>query len=94
MEIFGEAKVAKFSRRHSASRKSLERFLKIARGSEWRHLMDIRQSLQATDYTSSGRFVFDIGGNKYRLIATINFEKQALLIESIMTHEEYNRKDF
>ena len=38
--------------------------------------------------------VFDISGNKYRLVATVNFEKQILLIERVLTHEEYNREEF
>ncbi|MGA2740068.1 MAG: type II toxin-antitoxin system HigB family toxin [Bryobacteraceae bacterium] len=34
-----------------------------------------------------------MGGNKYRVIAVVNFEKQALLIEKVLTHEEYNREN-
>ena len=36
--------------------------------------------------------VFNFGGNKYRLIALVNFVKQILLIDQVFTHEEYNRK--
>jgi len=36
--------------------------------------------------------IFDIGGNKYRVIAIVNFEKQAMLIEKVLTHEEYSRE--
>ncbi|MGA2594313.1 MAG: type II toxin-antitoxin system HigB family toxin [Bryobacteraceae bacterium] len=37
--------------------------------------------------------IFDIGGNKYRLIAVVNFEKQVLLIEEVWTHEKYDREN-
>jgi len=33
--------------------------------------------------------VFDIGGNKYRLIAEINFSRRVLFIRGILTHKEY-----
>nr|WP_246296620.1 type II toxin-antitoxin system HigB family toxin [Allochromatium humboldtianum] len=35
--------------------------------------------------------VFDIGGNKYRLIAYIRFEKQILYIKAVLTHQDYDR---
>lgn len=35
--------------------------------------------------------VFDIGGNKYRLIAYIRFEKQILYIKAVLTHRDYDR---
>jgi mRNA interferase HigB len=40
----------------------------------------------------SGRLIFDIGGNKYRLIASVDFKEQLLLIERIPTHEDYERE--
>lgn len=35
--------------------------------------------------------VFDIGGNKYRLIAYIRFEKQIIYIKAVLTHREYDK---
>jgi mRNA-degrading endonuclease HigB of HigAB toxin-antitoxin module len=37
--------------------------------------------------------IFDIGGNNYRLVAPVDFEEQMMWIDSIMTHEQYSRKD-
>jgi len=38
--------------------------------------------------------MFDIGGNKYRLIARVDFEEQMLVVERVLTHNEYRREDF
>lgn len=92
MKVLGEPRLAKFSRKHPPSRKPLQRFLEIVRASEWKHFPAVKESFPAADYTPSGRVVFDIGGNKYRVIATISFERQELLIEAALTHEEYNRE--
>ncbi|HEX5430543.1 MAG TPA: type II toxin-antitoxin system HigB family toxin [Bryobacteraceae bacterium] len=90
----GEAKMARFSQKHAASRKPLGRFLKLARQSEWRHFPDIKKVFPATDYAAStGTLIFDLGGNKYRLIARVDFEEQLLIIDKIMTREEYEREN-
>jgi len=53
-----------------------------------------KAAFPATDYApATGMLVFDIGGNKYRLIATVDFTEQLLHIRRILTHEEYSRED-
>lgn len=62
---------------------------------EWLHFPDVKRTFPAADYVrSTGRVIFDIGGNKYRLIARVDFDEQLLYIEQVLTHEEYDRKDF
>jgi len=93
VRILGEMAITRFTRKYAASRKPLERFLKIAREAEWPHLPAVKQTFPATDYApSSGTLIFDIGGNKYRLIARVDFEEQLLFIQNVMTHEEYDRE--
>lgn len=94
MRVLGEAMIARFARKHAASRSSLQRFLEIARAADWRHFPALKRSFSAADYTASGMVVFDIGGNKYRILATVDFQKQILLIERVLTHEEYSREKF
>ena len=54
----------------------------------------MKQTFPAADYAPSTRtLIFDIGGNKYRLVARVDFEEEVLYIESVMTHEEYGRED-
>lgn len=72
----------------------LQRFLEIAHGADWPHFPALKQTFAATDLgRKTGKAIFDIGGNKYRVIAVVNFEKQALLIEEVLTHEEYKREN-
>ena len=94
MRVLGEAMIARFAKRHSASRKPPQRFLEIARTADWPHFPALKRSFAAADYTSKGTIIFDVGGNKYRLVATVNFEKQILLIDRVLTHEEHSREDF
>ena len=86
---------AKFAMIHPLSRKPLRRFLEIARESEWAHFSSVKKSFAAVDYApSTGTLIFDIGGNKYRLIARVDFEEQMLLIQDVLTHGQYVKEDF
>jgi mRNA interferase HigB len=92
--VHGKLTLSRFSRKHAGARKSLARFQELARSAHWRNFPDVKATFPATDYTpDTGTLIFDIGGNKYRLVARVDFEEQMLWIDSIMTHEQYDRKD-
>jgi mRNA interferase HigB len=94
VKVFGEAVIAGFARSHPASRNPLQRFATIARSAVWPHFPALRETFPATDYApATGTLVFNIGGNKYRLIARLDFEEQLLVIETVLTHQEYDRED-
>ncbi len=94
MKVYGETEIAKFGKKHADSRKPLARFLEIAKGAERKHLADLKATFSSADYTpESGVVVFNIGGNKYRLTAAVDFEEKLLSIQAIMTHNDYTREN-
>lgn len=95
MTVYGEAAIAKFTKRYAAARKPLARFLAVARIARWGSFVEVKQSFASVDYApATGVLIFDIGGNKYRLIANVDFDEQIIVIKSVMTHEEYSRENF
>jgi mRNA interferase HigB len=89
-----EAEIAEFSRRYAASRKPLLRFLAVAREAEWPHFPAFARTFPSADTApATGTVIFDIGRNKYRLIARGDFEERALFIERVLTHEQYDREN-
>ena len=94
MKVFGEAVIAGFAKKHPASRKPLQRFVTIARAALWPHFPAVKETFASTDYApATGTLIFNIGGNKYRLIARVDFEEQLLVIQTVLTHQEYDRED-
>jgi len=94
LTVYGEAAITKFTKKYASSRKPLQRFLVIARKAEWPHFPAVKQTFPATDYApSTGTLIFDIGGNKYRLVARVDFEEKLLYIQRVLTHEEYSREN-
>jgi mRNA interferase HigB len=54
---------------------------------------ELKKRFPDMDYVGNDRYVFNISGNKYRLVTLINFCKQKAFIRFIGTHSEYERID-
>jgi mRNA interferase HigB len=93
VRILGSALAAGFARKHPQARTAIARFLEIAAEVSWSSLVDVKRTFSSADYVS-GRIVFDVGGNKYRVIASIDFRKQVFVIERVLTHQQYDRENF
>jgi mRNA interferase HigB len=94
VRVFGEAVIAGFAKKHPASRRPLQRFMAVARSALWPHFPAVKETFSAADYApATGTLIFNIGGNKYRLVARVDFEEQLLVIQSVLTHREYDRED-
>ena len=93
MKAFGETVIAGFAKKHPASRRPLQRFVTIVRTALWPHFPAVKETFSTTDYApATGTLIFNIGGNKYRLIARVDFEEQLFVIQTVLTHREYDRE--
>jgi mRNA interferase HigB len=64
----------------------------IARAASWRHFADVRTQFASASAVGD-RIVFNIAGNKYRLVTYINFEFHTVYIRFVGTHVEYDAID-
>lgn len=77
-----------FCEEYPHARTALDHWYRVAKRATWSSFAEVKQSFNAADFVTP-YIVFDIGGNKYRLIAGINFVRSVLYIRVIMTHKEY-----
>lgn len=75
------------------ARIALERWYDIAQRAVWHTLADIRQDFPSTDYVGNQHYVFNIRGNKYRLIVVIKFTISRIFVRFVGTHTEYDKTD-
>lgn len=61
----------------------------IVRAADWNNFVDVRLTSNHADVYSDC-VIFDVGGNKYRIIAKVRYQKHILFIRIVLTHEEYN----
>jgi mRNA interferase HigB len=82
-----------FAEKHPTSAASLNNWYNIAKAADWNKLADIKEVFNNVDYVGNDRYVFNIKGNNFRLVAMIFFDKRTLFIRFIGTHAEYDKID-
>lgn len=90
MEIINESELHAFARKHSNARRPLANWIDVAKAAAWISFAEIRETFRSADYVQE-QVVFDIGGNNYRLICSIDFAAQRVYVLEVMTHAEYDR---
>ena len=91
MRIVTFKRIQEFSEKHSESQSALSIWYHTAVSKNWKNLAEIKLTFNSVDYVGNNRFVFNIKGNAYRLIAIISFNAQKVYIRFIGTHSEYNK---
>jgi mRNA interferase HigB len=93
MVIICKATLRDFGLRHPDAIDALNEWYEIAKSANWRKFSDIRETFNSADFVKNDRFVFNIKGNRYRLVAMIFFDIRTVFIRFIGTHAEYNKID-
>jgi mRNA interferase HigB len=88
MHIVSHKAIRLFSASHPGAARALEHWYRVARRAAWASFADVSKTFNTADLVAPC-VVFDIGGNRYRLIAEINFSRRILFIRHILTHEDY-----
>jgi mRNA interferase HigB len=93
MHVITRRRLNEFAARHPETRSALAQWYRLARKKRFRHFVDLRQTFPSVDVV--GKFtVFDVGGNKVRLIAAIHYNRGKLYIRHVLTHEDYDKGDW
>ena len=90
MRIIKRGALEMFWRDHPDAKASLESWYAVLRKADWKTPAQMKQVYPGADLVGR-RTVFNIAGNKYRLIARINYEAQRVFVLYILTHLEYDR---
>lgn len=93
MVIISKTVLVEFGSEHSDSIEALNRWYEACKKANWNHLADLKKSFSSVDYVGNDRYVFNIKGNKYRLVAMIFFGIRTVFIRFIGTHTEYDKID-
>ena len=79
-----------FWEKYPESESALVRWFKVMRHTDFKNFAELREAFPSADKVDQW-IVFNVGGNKYRLIAAIHFNRSKVYIRYVLTHREYER---
>jgi mRNA interferase HigB len=79
-----------FAREHSDARVPLNHWYSIVRKTDYASFAELRITFPSADQIEKFT-VFNVGGNKYRLIVAIHYNRKKVYIRRVLTHAEYSR---
>ena len=91
MVIAGRDKLQKLAKKHGDARGPLGAWIREAEAAAWRRMASVKARYPNASILSGNRVVFDIKGNRYRVLAQIAFGTQRVAILRAGTHVEYDR---
>ncbi len=93
MRVIAKKILREFWQKHADSAEQLKTWYKEASKANWKSPIDIKGQYANASILKSGRVVFNICGNSYRLIVDINYGRQWIFIRFIGTHNDYDKVD-
>jgi mRNA interferase HigB len=91
MHIISRKRLNEFAAKHPEAKGSLSRWYHLVRREEFTNFANLRETFPSADRV--GKFtVFDIAGNRIRLIAAIHYNRRKVYVRAVLTHTEYDEQ--
>lgn len=93
MHVIAKPILISFWTKYPDAEKPLQVWYQIVERAIFSDFNELRKTFASADYVD-GLTVFNIGGNKYRLIASIHYNRRKVYIRNVLLHSEYDRGDW
>lgn len=93
MRIVAHRTLVLFYSKHASAKTALEEWYSKVSKSSWDSFADIKKDFNSVDNVGNQRYVFNIKGNDYRLMAIVKFKIKMVYIRFIGTHKDYDKID-
>ncbi len=90
MHVISRKALRLFWEQHPDSETPLTRWFKVMQRTDFQNLSELRATFSTADKVGDW-IVFNIAGNKYRLITSIHFNRSKVYIRNVLTHQEYDK---
>ena len=92
MRIISRKALREFAKEHPDAGSPLDAWYRIIKGRDYESPHDLRADFPTASFLGARRTVFNIGGNKYRLVVDMRYDLGRVCVRAVLTHEEYDRK--
>lgn len=93
MHIISHAKIVQAQCEHPDCSTALAQWYRLTKRARWDNYAEEKACFPAVDKVGD-KYVFDVGGNKLRLIAAIHFKAGKVFVRAVLTHKAYDKGDW
>ena len=93
MVVISKTRLLAFAEEHPTAAGPLNTWYELAAAASWKNFNEIRTTFNSVDAIANDRYVFNIKGNDFRLVAMIHFDIRTVYIRFIGTHAAYDKTD-
>jgi mRNA interferase HigB len=93
MHVISYRRLREFAEKHADSRDALDDWYRIAVKASWSNLVEVQTVFPKAEAVSNFT-VFNIKGNRYRLIVSIDYQGQLIYLKYVLTHAEYDKEQW
>ena len=89
MHIISRKKLLEFLDLYPDAKEALAYWYRLAKAGHFYSFAELKDTFGSVDYVKK-LTVFDLGGNKFRLIAAVHYNRQKIYVRAVLTHKEYD----
>ena len=93
MHIISRKPLRDFSERHPPAKRLLDAWFAEVSRARWASFAEVKKTFGNADVVAGNRVIFNIGGNRYRLVVKIAYKVRIVFVRFIGTHAEYDKID-
>jgi mRNA interferase HigB len=90
MHIITQKRIKEAAEQHNSCASALEQWYQVMKKAELQDFAQLKALFSSVDKVGD-LYVFNVGGNKLRLIAAVHFNRQKVFIREVLTHTEYDK---
>ena len=90
MRLIAESTLREFWDKHPESKSKLSAWFKLFKACSAQDFNELKQTFPSADYVPKRYTVFDIGGNAYRVVLHVHYNRQKAYVRLVGTHAEYD----
>ena len=93
MKVLNKKIIIEFYEKHTDVREYLLSWIAELEDADWDTPIELKERYPSASILKNNRVVFNIAGNKYRLIVSIDYIRQACFVKFVGTHQQYDQID-
>lgn len=90
MRVIAKSSLAAFWAHQPEAEEAMQAWFKTASNCKAKDFGELKQTFGSADYVPTKYTIFDVGGNKYRVVCVIHYNTQRMYIRDVFTHKEYD----